>query len=456
MQRLIDVNGWMVWVWARALRASSWGALLALFAVAACGGDSTDTEAFLSIGAEGAARGATSVRVEVDALVIELPRKTWPLELVVEPGQGEGEKAFSLRAWGLKDGAALGAAKSKVTFQAGARKTVSIVLDPEVELGTPPAVNGKVAKGQVIKQPSSTRSDGGLADADVDHDGAASAVDGGARSCGDRDTCAQRGQPCDHGTCGAGLECRPNGTCQLIAGSVAQCGECYTRDDCALGLDCTPEPDGSASFCVDPCTKDADCDAGFLCNGGHCWPDSGYTCRGVGKHGSGALCDACRGSEDCADGFACYRGECFKTCTHGTGGTCAGSMMPTCRESGMKTHDGYDWELCMFPDGAKLHDGGVPEPVSYTCAQQLEAVAKAGAGLCQPCGTCPTGTTCMDSYCADSSSATTCPSGLVCGKYLGPLCDGICIPDVLEGTDLTISPANNCELSLLYQHFGTP
>lgn len=150
-----------------------------------------DTEVFLRIDAAGAARDAESVRVQVDALVVELVRDEWPLELVVVPQSGDASRRFVVRAFGLAAGKVLGAAKAEQGFEKGRRASLTLTLDPAYDAGPLPKVNAQAASGGTLKQPVGV---------DGAQDAAASGGDGGeddpAGTCG-----CEAGLRCIEGAC---------------------------------------------------------------------------------------------------------------------------------------------------------------------------------------------------------------------------------------------------------------
>jgi len=145
--------------------------------VLGCGSESTTTEVFLSIDAQGAARDATSVRVEINTLVIEFERETWPSELLVLPGHGSGAGTFSARAWALADGRVLGAASTEPQFRSGSRREAQLVLLPGADVGAIPDVNAEV-HGGTVKQPGANESD--AASPGERDSGTQGALDGGS------------------------------------------------------------------------------------------------------------------------------------------------------------------------------------------------------------------------------------------------------------------------------------
>jgi len=127
--------------------------VVSLFVLLACGGETTPTEVFLSVEAEGAARAATSVRVEVNALVIEFERMAWPLELLVLPADGDPGRPVAVRAWAFEDGRVTGAGTADPEFKAGARTEVRVVLVAGADVGAVPNVNADAKTDRVLRQP---------------------------------------------------------------------------------------------------------------------------------------------------------------------------------------------------------------------------------------------------------------------------------------------------------------
>jgi len=140
----------------------SWLCTLLVGLLVACGGDGGgNTEVFLSIDAEGTAREASAVRVAINQVVIELERKTWPLEILVEPLMGDAARPLSLRAWAFKDGVVLGAGSLVSGFTRGRRDEVTLKLVAGAELGPVPEINAEATPGKTVTVPSSERTDGG-------------------------------------------------------------------------------------------------------------------------------------------------------------------------------------------------------------------------------------------------------------------------------------------------------
>ncbi|MFT3925012.1 MAG: C-type lectin domain-containing protein [Myxococcales bacterium] len=141
-----------------------------------CGGESEGkTEVLVSIEAQGEAMTATSVRIEVNAAVVELPRTVWPMEVLVSAAGERDAHEFALRAFGLRDGAVVGGAKHGGSFKQGKRTGLELMLVPNADIGPLPAVNSQIGPDNIVVQPhlpgldagSLPGSDGSVPDADT-------------------------------------------------------------------------------------------------------------------------------------------------------------------------------------------------------------------------------------------------------------------------------------------------
>ncbi|XP_078344082.1 WAP four-disulfide core domain protein 18-like [Oculina patagonica] len=81
---------------------------------------------------------------------------------------------------------------------------------------------------------------------------------------------------------------------------------------------------GTVGFCVEACSGDNDCPAGYLCCSNGC----GHTCQPVPtlgqpkcpklKPGTVGICvEACSGDSDCPAGYLCCSNGCGHTCKPG-------------------------------------------------------------------------------------------------------------------------------------------
>ena len=100
-------------------------ALICLACVIACSGDAGGkTEVLVSIDAIGEARASSSVRIQVNAAVVELAARSggrWPLEVLVRAPEGMADKTFRVRAWGLSGDVVNGAGEKEGSFRKGKR-----------------------------------------------------------------------------------------------------------------------------------------------------------------------------------------------------------------------------------------------------------------------------------------------------------------------------------------------
>jgi hypothetical protein len=197
------------------------GASALLSLAFACGDDAPGaTEVLLSLDAREGARDAELLRVQVNAAVVELERKRWPVELLIRPKGGDASRGVMVRAFAMDDGQVLGAVEANERFRKGQRKQLRLTLDPAVQLGAPPAVNTQVDPDGVVSQPDP---DAGNGSADEDA-GAGAAMDGsatcGADGCGDaavEDACVPSPEACGEcgPVCGEGTECLA-GSCEPL------------------------------------------------------------------------------------------------------------------------------------------------------------------------------------------------------------------------------------------------
>jgi hypothetical protein len=229
--------------------------VIGLWSLAACGdAGKGKTEALVSIDADGAARAATSVRIQVNAAVVELERKSWPLEVLVRASDPSHD-TFALRAFGLRHGQVVGAAEKTGTFSRGKRTQLELELEPGADIGALPPVNSEIGPGGLVMQPGELAEAGVGADAQV-------GTDGGAES--------EAGSP--HGRADAGHHPRdasPEGTSDAAA-------------DAEVGADGGMLDAGGADACV-PSASDCggcgiSCAAGDQCVDGTCMPKPPQTC----------------------------------------------------------------------------------------------------------------------------------------------------------------------------------
>jgi len=219
--------------------AQWWTALAFIALIAACSSEQRGaTEVLVSIDAKDAARDATSVRVQVNDVVVEVPRDTWPQELIVQPG-ADGAKPFEVRAWGFLKGKVVGAGLAHGVYSTGVRRQLALSLVPGFDAGAPPRVNAdaKPSSGP-IRQP--TVSDGGGLDGDSSVPGAGGPSSGGSTT----DAGAGIGQP-------DGGEGSPTAGCSTLPTMCSSAELLGTLDAADAASVITRTGSGSGWFAVD-------------------------------------------------------------------------------------------------------------------------------------------------------------------------------------------------------------
>lgn len=171
--------------------------LLSCMLLAACGGEEPGlTEVLLSVDSMGSAREAKLVRIQINAVVLEVPSESWPIELVVEPGRAN-KPSFHATAWALgPGGTVLGAAMGESAFTKHKRTELKLMLDPGLNAGKPPDVNTDVKPGENVTQPdldASTAPNEGGTPGEVD---AGANLDSGLADSGDADAATCTGNHC--------------------------------------------------------------------------------------------------------------------------------------------------------------------------------------------------------------------------------------------------------------------
>ncbi|HEX4339558.1 MAG TPA: hypothetical protein VH062_26810 [Polyangiaceae bacterium] len=258
--------------------------------------------------------------------------------------------------------------------------------------------------------------------------GASNGGSGSSSAAGGRAACS--GPSCGGASCvnGVGDGCAAPTMTPPCAASQKDCG----------GLCVQPSPDngcGDASCNACPgldhatasCRDGAcafDCDAGYIENGGGCYPPPAGCADGA-KNGSesdvdcGGDCPRCDSGKACASGAdcltaACVNGTCATaSCDNGvqdsseTDQDCGGSACPPCA-MGQRCRVGTD---CV--------DGSCADMICRTssCADRTrngnETSVDCG-GDCSPCGlnaTCGADRDCSSGHCVDKVCRAACPSG---------------------------------------------
>jgi hypothetical protein len=271
---------------------------------------------------------------------------------------------------------------------------------------------------------------------------------------------------CRTTTCSGDEECTPGETCNLGTGecdhpcvSDATCPTdqvcedgvctetpptCIDDEDCAgwycVGGFCTPECptecETDVEFCGDmercvppggenpPCTTDAQCPGGELCEDGHCAPPTppcDMTCPSGDQCVDGVCVPPetpCTDDGQCPGGELCVDGSCTTGEPPCPDGTC-----PTCVT---------DTDC----DGGDLCVGGVCIP-----SNPPEA--------CTSVGDCDAGELCEAGFCTpppgDCGTGGTCPAGELCENPGGP---GNCIPEHPPVPCVTVSDCPSGDLCL--------
>jgi hypothetical protein len=240
------------------IRHFLFGALLT-----SCSSESSGrTEVFVSIDAIGAARQASSVRIQVDEVVVELPREEWPLEVLVAPSSSTRAHDFELRAFGLRAGQVLGAAEEAGRFKSGARTELTIALDPSTDAGALPEINARVGENGIARSSAAQEPmDGGTElrpdTGSVERDAADGTQDASAARPGD--AAASEGGAADAGasacgatSCDAGPACVPSPDDCGVCGNVCPAGQQCIDDQCKIAppSNCSSYEDQTHTYLV--------------------------------------------------------------------------------------------------------------------------------------------------------------------------------------------------------------
>lgn len=231
---------------------------------------------------------------------------------------------------------------------------------------------------------------GGVADANVLHDGA-SALDSGEAPGGDAGSATN---PIGTG-CASDADCGESGACLTdVYGYVGgYCtARCESTADCGSGAVCLPGT-GDTPYCYNECTVNEDCRSGYAC--GH-W--MGYP---------SACVPGCRGDAECGDGATCLDpGYGAPRCA--TAGVVTGDSCALDSDCGVSDHCASE-TATGFPSGACVRFGCDP-------------ATNSGCDTGSVCVNHPAyGPTCMRE-CADDAA---CRAGYECnasGHFCAPTC----------------------------------
>lgn len=157
-----------------------------LLLLAGCVSDTKHaTQVLLKIRAEGEALDATVVRVRVlGGLGGELSERRvadieaggdWPLEIAIEPRNGDASRTWRVEAWALDGSNELGAGSVSGAFEAGKLVERDLVLRPETDLGDIPSLvptgDGGVPETDGAGDDAEAPSDDAGTDAEIDSGG---------------------------------------------------------------------------------------------------------------------------------------------------------------------------------------------------------------------------------------------------------------------------------------------
>jgi len=224
-------------------------------------------------------------------------------------------------------------------------------------------------------------------------------------------------------TCGRDGTCDGQGACRHYkVGELCAPGGCTGDKETAASKcngagACVPGPTVSCSpnvcmngSCASSCSKQADCQAGFFCDG--------TACRATRTPGQ-----ACAMAFECASGN-CIDGVCCNTpCTEACHSCALASSMGTCTPvpSGMDPRDSCPTEapstcgrtgVCDGKGGCLLHPTATPCGAGQSCS----GTTLTAAGACNGLGVCAPGATsqCTAFKCAGNACGTSCAGPAQC------------------------------------------
>ncbi|AKF03821.1 MYXO-CTERM sorting domain-containing protein [Sandaracinus amylolyticus] len=151
----------------------------------------------------------------------------------------------------------------------------------------------------------------------------------GAGACDVAETCSASSTECPDDVLAAGIECGVASCAAGVETSGATCSGASAACPPASSRACAPYVCG-ASACLDACTDDASCAAGFYCDAGACIAQraAGETCSEARECASGhcvdgacceSACVRCASDAECGAGRACEDGACVDLVPHDAG-----------------------------------------------------------------------------------------------------------------------------------------
>ena len=196
--------------------------------------------------------------------------------------------------------------------------------------------------------------------------------------------------------------CEQLGYCNVI--KAGTCMPSTTPSDCESDKCVQYGNFPQYTFCVDPCSWDADCPWGFHCEAEEwaCAPNLSETCHGGDVWWQDSCGHHLQVSDNCASLESCVDGNCVSNCTD----ECSNPKQKTCVGStSYKECGNFDSDWCWEWGPASACAGGTQ------CAGEGECLCAAQCGI-NNCGPNGCGGTC--GYCTDNKSCI----------------DGTCVPNV--------------------------